>query len=86
MKSKKVKASELHLGDIVKASDVAYGVSTVKNISQDASGVVVTLFRPYVVTADFSYTGGVICYIGVEEYNITGSMEVDLLERGPELK
>ncbi len=28
----------------------------------------VNLFRPYGVTADFSYTGGVIPYMGAENY------------------
>lgn len=46
--------------------DLELGVHTVKNV---ADGVA-TMFRPYTHTADFSGTGGVICYVGIEEYQI----------------
>lgn len=45
-------------------ADVNLGVITVQNITADE----VTLFRPYTHTADFSSTGGVICYVGIEEW------------------
>jgi len=44
----------------------------------------VKLFRPYGTTADFSYTGGVICYIGIEQYELSidhSTMQYLLLER-----
>jgi hypothetical protein len=42
----------------------------------------VMLFRPYGTTADFSYTGGVICYVGIEEFSIPrGDHPVTILDR-----
>src|SRR5262245_1672465 len=61
-----VRASELRLGDVVQSPRgiAPYGTCTVKQIE----GKLITMFRPYVHTADFSFTGGVLCYIGVEEF------------------
>lgn len=80
----KVKGSELNLGDIVKVWDNSdpYSFATVKQIEKDT----VTLFRPYVATADFSCTGGVICYVGIEEFKAWKSQEFELVKRGPKLK
>lgn len=52
-------------------------------IVKQIDGNNVTLFRPYGTTADFSYTGGVICCIGVEEYTIplSSDAEYELLDR-----
>jgi hypothetical protein len=64
-----IKVTEMQLGDVVRPDSPAnskFADATVKNITADA----VHLFRPYVQTADFSYTGGVICYIGIEEYSV----------------
>ena len=61
MDSKQVSASGLKLKDVVDL-DFQYGYATVTNIKDG----VITLFRPYVHTSDFSYTGGVIPYIGFE--------------------
>jgi hypothetical protein len=76
---KGVKYSELQLADVVILSNVIYGTATVKQI-KDGS---ITFFRPYVHTEDFSYGGGVICYIGIEEFTVCAdsSSEVELLER-----
>lgn len=60
----KLKTTELKLGDVVQVFDGAYGTATVKQIRDG----MITFFRPYTQTADFSYTGGVICYIGFEEF------------------
>lgn len=61
--SKQVAITTLALGDVVRLiDDAAYGCGTVQQITADE----VHVFRPYVHTADFSYTGGVICYIGTE--------------------
>ncbi len=71
---------ELRLADkIISKVDPALGIETVKKIENG----MVTLFRPYTQTADFSYTGGVICYIGFEEYEIyqNSPAEYALLER-----
>ncbi len=63
----KVKGTELRLADVVNLDFVTgYDTATIKNITEDG----ITLFRPYVHTADFSYTSGVICYLGFEEWTI----------------
>jgi hypothetical protein len=77
-----IKVRELKLADKVRLFDQAYGDATVKQIKEDC----VILTRPYVQTADFSYTGGVITYIGIEEVTLSLSAVVHLLERGGELK
>lgn len=59
-------AAELRLADVVRVTDGAWGTATVIKIEEDA----VTFFRPYVQTADFSYTGGVIPYIGIETFRV----------------
>ena len=56
--------SELQLADQLTRKGTL-GVVTVKQIKDN----VITFFRPYTHTADFSYTGGVICYVGTEEWN-----------------
>ena len=68
------KAKDLGLGDIIRTlgpdgnpNILGYSTATVKQISKDGY---ITLFRPYVHTDNFSYTGGVICYIGIETYQI----------------
>ncbi len=71
-----VNTSELQLGDRImrlldsgdqrSEPDLEGGVTTVKQIADGK----VSLFRPYTHTADFSSTGGVICYVGIEEYNV----------------
>ena len=67
-----VNTSELQLGDRIMRlldsgdPDLEGGVTTVKQIADGK----VSLFRPYTHTADFSSTGGVICYVGIEEYNV----------------
>lgn len=76
----KMKAREMQLGDRIRTADPsgAFRDCVVKQITEKE----VTLFRPYVHTADFSYTGGVICYIGVEEYQIPreGDTEYEWLQ------
>jgi len=76
-----ITAKQMQLGDTVQLASgaVPFCACTVKQIRDGF----VTLFRPYVHTADFSYTGGVMCYVGVEEYTlpIEYSQEYYLLER-----
>jgi hypothetical protein len=59
----KLKISELKLADVVCLFEGEYGTATVKQIKD---GKVIFL-RPYVITQDFSYTGGVISSLGYEE-------------------
>lgn len=63
LRDKEVRLCDLELGDVVELFEGPYGHATVKKITDDQ----VTFFRPYVHHDDFSYTGGVICYIGIEE-------------------
>jgi hypothetical protein len=57
--------SELQLADqVYRVRFPELGLSVVKQIKDGA----ITFFRPYPHTADFSSTGGVICYIGIEEW------------------
>jgi|32_taG_2_1085360.scaffolds.fasta_scaffold46562_3 hypothetical protein len=76
-KPEPVTAAEMQLADRVISTgvdgspDLSLGISTVKQIKDG----VVTLFRPYTHTADFSCTSGVICYVGVEEYQLPLSDE-----------
>jgi len=73
-------ASDLALGDIVRVFDGPFGDGVVRKIT--TSGAVI--FRPYATTDDFSYTGGVIPYIGVEEFTLYHSAKVDRLRKGGE--
>ncbi len=71
MTPRTIKTNELQLGDVVAQNPVTqpWGSTLVVRVTDDA----VHLFRPYGVTADFSYTGGVIPYIGVETYEVERS-------------
>lgn len=65
-----LKANEMKIGDVVKLANVtsAYSHSTVIKIDKENN--LITLFRPYVHLADFTYTGGVIPYVGTEKHEI----------------
>ena len=77
----KVKASDLGLGDVVRFSKDGYGDATVIKIEEKDGDKWITVFRPYVHISDFSYTGGVIPYIGTERFSVYGTAEVELLKR-----
>lgn len=74
-------AEELGLGD--RAQSVyegdAYRCFTVVNRSEEGKWVEVV--RPYVHTQDFTYTAGVIPYLGWEQFKIDFNREVELIER-----
>ena len=78
----RIDGKHLQLGDVVRLYDDAYADATVKNVTN----AVVTLFRPYVVTADFSYSGGVICYVGIEEFSVSRTGGFTLVRRGQPIK
>ncbi|MGH7182757.1 MAG: hypothetical protein ACREJN_12370 [Nitrospiraceae bacterium] len=68
-----IPTNKLRLGDVVHMVDQqgkplsdAYATSMVSQIKDGQ----VHFFRPYGVHADFEYTGGVICYVGIETYRI----------------
>ena len=76
-----MKAIELKLGDRVRPKNPfmrCFNDMVVKQIHNEE----VTFFRPYVHTADFSYTGGVICLIGIEEFgcSIHSTEDYELLD------
>lgn len=58
-----LKAADLKLADVVELFEGPFGTGVVRQIRDD----VVTISRPHGVTADFSYTGGVLYSTGVEE-------------------
>lgn len=60
-----MKNSELQLADrVCRLDDPSLGTSVVKQIENG----VITFFRPYPHTGDFSWTGGVLCYVGIEQW------------------
>jgi hypothetical protein len=62
-----LKARDLKLADTIDLGFSPWGTAIVKKITTRA----VELFRPYGTTADFSCTGGVICYTGIEDINVS---------------
>lgn len=76
----KVKAKDLKLADTIISlgTGACWNNALVKQITDND----IMLFRPHGTTADFSYTGGVICYIGIEEFTIPkNDCEYEVLER-----
>jgi len=83
MEKKIIKPAEMQLGDRVRMTWDNITPPFMDSVVKQIKDRNVTLFRPYVTTADFSYTGGVICYIGIDQWNIAidSSTEFILLER-----
>jgi len=78
----KVAIKDLKLGDVIRLGiNGTYEDATVYRINKNGS---VQVWRPYVQTADFSYTGGVIPYIGIEDFALSGR-DVDRIREGKEL-
>jgi hypothetical protein len=81
MKPLQVSANELRLADTILATSggrMPWDTCIVSKVTDTE----VKLFRPYGTTADFSSSGGVICYIGIEEFTIPrDTREVTLLNR-----
>lgn len=76
----KIAYKDLKLGDVVRLNGIAaWDTAIVKQIKDGE----VHLFRPYGTTAGFEYTGGVICYTGIEEFSLPASEHtVTLVQRG----
>jgi len=72
---KTIKTRELQLGDVVSLYEGAYSTATVKKITED----LITLFRPYVHASDFPNIGGIMCYIGIEEFTIHRNTDQDFV-------
>jgi hypothetical protein len=64
LNGKELPLTELKLADCVEAFSGPYGTAIVRKIEGD----IITFYRPYGAHHDFSYTGGVICLTGVEEF------------------
>lgn len=81
-----VSVDTLKVGDVIKISscETPYNHCTVKKVLPNDEGVI--LFRPYVHTSDFSYTGGIICYVGFEEYTLHSGLVYLVERRAPEIK
>jgi hypothetical protein len=81
----KVAVKDLKLGDVVSLFNdkSPYGNATVYRINPDGSAQV---WRPYVTTADFSYVGGVIPYLGIEDFALYGGSDVERISEGKELR
>ena len=79
----RIKPKDMQLGDRVRMIWEKQSPPFMDSVVKQITDLNVTLFRPYVHTADFSYTGGVICYIGIDTWNIArdSSTEFLLLER-----
>lgn len=76
---KKVKVSELKLGDIIRLFDGPYSDATVVNLYADG----VKVIRPFIHTSDFTVSGpSVLHYIGTETVTLyyTSLAEVTLIE------
>jgi hypothetical protein len=85
MKPIETLAKDLNLGDIVRLRGVElpYSSMTVYNKTKDGTCHV---RRPYIQTEDFSYTGGVLNYIGLEDFTLSPETTVLLLKKGGPLK
>lgn len=59
----RLKVSELKLADVVELFEGPFGTGVVRQITKEQ----VIISRPYGVTGDFSYSGGVSFSVGVEE-------------------
>lgn len=70
--AERIPGDELRLTDVILCERInTYCTATVKRIrSEPHAKVILTLFRPYVATDDFSHTGGVTCYVGIEEWDV----------------
>jgi len=60
-----VEARNLKIGDTVRLYDGPFADAIVKQVAEG----LITFWRPYGHSADFTYTGGVICYIGTETFS-----------------
>lgn len=70
---RQVMAKDLKLADTVQLwQERDWGTAIVKQIKDGF----ITLFRPYGTTSDFSHTGGVTCYVGIEEFQVSANNDL----------
>ena len=67
-----VKVRELELGDIVKLSDSCYMTATITQIKDG----LITFFRPFVHHDAIETAGGIMCYTGIETFQVYQDSEV----------
>lgn len=79
--TKTVKGTDLCLGDVVRLAIHKFPDAIVYKILGDT----IYLRRPYMANESFSYTGGVITYIGLEDFNCTANAEFKLVYRDTDL-
>lgn len=75
-----VSTKELQLADTVQFTSMSgWSFAIVKNITDDF----VEFFRPYGKSEDFSYIGGVLCFVGIEQFKAYKSdvKDIELIER-----
>lgn len=70
------KIDQLQLGDKVRIPGYGEFMDGVVSQITDSD---VTVLRPYMVSEDFSYTGGVICYTGLETISYQKSSDARLI-------
>jgi hypothetical protein len=77
--TKTLKAKDLQLADTVKLYDGTFGYAVVTKIEDG----MVTFFRPYATTADFSCGNTVIPYVGIENFTtmITSNSDFEVCNR-----
>ena len=75
----KITADKLKLGDVIQCFEGPFSTGIVTQLDQET----VKVFRPYGKHDDFSYTGGVICYVGIEQYHIAriAGLEYEVYQR-----
>jgi len=77
-----VRAKDLRLADTVILDTGSFAAPWRSAVVTQVTDREVTFFRPYATTADFSYTGGVIPYIGTETFNVPrGEHEYEVVAR-----
>jgi hypothetical protein len=61
----RIPCKDLMLGDIVQVFEGEWGTAIIKQIKDDC----ITFYRPYATHDGVSYTGGVICLMGLEVFS-----------------
>lgn len=65
-----IKIKDLEIGDVVKLLPVQENEVNLEMTVINKTTEKITFFRPYVTLANFIYTGGVIPYIGVNQFDV----------------
>jgi hypothetical protein len=79
----KIKAKDLKLADHINLGFSVWGSAIVQKVTENN----VRLYRPYGVNSDFSVCGDtVICYVGIEEFEIWRDDREYEVERRVELR